>query len=111
MDEIIKVCDGGQIFMKVDGQLFYSDDFGGRWTEIPPPVPSKQDDKGKVFCEDCAFICKPPGAPYEPHPESTCTAEAKNNKGYVVRTRYFVPCETINSDGLCDHWITNQVKL
>lgn len=52
-----------------------------------------------VFCKNCAHVCKPTGAMYEPHQDSICLA----NKlvSFVTGDSFSIPCKEINMDGKC----------
>ena len=51
------------------------------------------------YCKDCKYICKPTGAPYEPHPESLCLAGGLTN--YVTGENEHWLCKYQNSNGYC----------
>ena len=56
----------------------------------------------RVFCKDCINICKPSGAPYEPHPKSICLAGGTIN--YITGETEHWLCKYQNSEGLCQYY-------
>lgn len=57
-----------------------------------------------VICKDCKYICKPAGALYEPHPESTCLHPMTDHLNFVTGEKDRSLCKEINYNGDCEYW-------
>jgi superfamily I DNA and/or RNA helicase len=70
--------------------------------EIISKVIEEYKKRPRVFCKDCINICKPAGAPYEPHPESICLTGGTIN--YITGETEHWLCKYQNSEGLCQYY-------